>query len=362
MDKNENILLYIYAAFLIIIGFMFAFVQMDGTTKRYPISGCLLCFYGIYLIISKKGYFALVNHLMMGVIAFFGIIVFAIVNAIGSAFFSLQIDLELIGDFIFPILFAITTCLHLLPLAKDKQEPQQEPQQQTNEFAELIENFAQNYNTQQPPQTQSKQAFVAQLDELVRNYEPPPLPKHSHVLKYRHEWHSALSKAELGKRYERYCGYLLEKDGWEVEYSGIVRGLKDGGIDLRAFREGRMIAAQCKFWERKRKIRSNTISQFIGDLDREIDEHPNLQVIGLFCCKNDNFDTGCKERLQSKGIWIHIKNYDNKYPCVKCIAASGLYYVPQHRDYDAIAFSIHRGDRHCYDEAEAEKLGFREAV
>ncbi|MDE7317811.1 MAG: hypothetical protein K2N12_08805 [Helicobacter sp.] len=146
------------------------------------------------------------------------------------------------------------------------------------------------------------------------------------------------------------------------EYSGIVHGLKDEGIDLRAFREGRMIAAQCKFWERKRKIRSNTISQFIGDLDREIDEHPNLQVIGLFCCKNDNFDTGCKERLKSKGIWIHIKNYDNKYPCVKCIATSGLYYVPQHRDYDAIAFSVHRGDRHCYDEAEAEKLGFREAV
>lgn len=187
-------------------------------------------------------------------------------------------------------------------------------------------------------------------------------PKHSHVLKYRNEWHSALSKTELGKRYERYCGYLLEKDGWEVEYSGIVRGLKDGGIDLRAFCEGRMIAAQCKFWERKRKIRSNTISQFIGDLDREMGEHPNLQVIGLFCCKNDNFDTGCKERLESKGIWIHIKDYDNKYPCVKCIAASGLYYVPQHRDYDAIAFSIHRGDRHCYDEAEAEKLGFRGAV
>lgn len=165
------------------------------------------------------------------------------------------------------------------------------------------------------------------------------------------------------KELERHpLGKWVKLRSHNKEYSGIVHGLKDGGIDLRAFREGRMIAAQCKFWERKRKIRSNTISQFIGDLDREIDEHPNLQVIGLFCCKNDNFDTGCKERLQSKGIWIHIKNYDNKYPCVKCIATSGLYYVPQHRDYDAIAFSIHRGDRHCYDEAEAERLGFREAV
>ena len=53
---------------------------------------------------------------------------------------------------------------------------------------------------------------------------------------------------------------------------------------------------------------------------------------------------------------------DNEYPCVKCIAASGLYYTPYHRDYDALAFSIHRGDRHCYDEAEAERLGFIGAV
>lgn len=179
------------------------------------------------------------------------------------------------------------------------------------------------------------------------------------VSDYRRAYYSQLSNKERGNRYERYCGYLLAINGWEVEYSGIVLGNKDKGIDLRAFQEGRMKVAQCKFWSGR--IRNATVSQFIGDLEREQDENANLQVIGVFFCKEDKFEEGCKERLEKKGISVQVQDYNNEYPCVKCILASKLYYTPYHAEYDTIRFSIQRGDRHCYDEQLAETLGFKKA-
>ena len=180
------------------------------------------------------------------------------------------------------------------------------------------------------------------------------------VSDYRRAYYNRLSNKELGKRYERYCGYLLAINGWEVEYSGIVLGNKDKGIDLRALKEGRMKVAQCKFWSGR--ITNATVSQFIGDLEREQDENANLQVIGVFFCKENKFEEGCKERLEKKGISVQIQDYNNEYPCVKCIFASKLYYTPYHAEYDTIRFSIQRGDRHCYDEQLAETLGFKKAT
>ncbi len=180
------------------------------------------------------------------------------------------------------------------------------------------------------------------------------------VSDYRRAYYNRLSNKERGNRYERYCGYLLAINGWEVEYSGIVLGNKDKGIDLRAFKEGRMKVAQCKFWSGR--ITNATVSQFIGDLEREQEENANLQVIGVFFCKENKFEEGCKERLEKKGISVQIQDYNNEYPCVKCILASKLYYTPYHAEYDTIRFSIQRGDRHCYDEQLAETLGFKKAT
>ena len=36
----------------------------------------------------------------------------------------------------------------------------------------------------------------------------------------------------LGQEYERYIGYLLEKEGWRVIYCGARKGKRDSGIDL----------------------------------------------------------------------------------------------------------------------------------
>ncbi len=40
------------------------------------------------------------------------------------------------------------------------------------------------------------------------------------------------NNVEIGRFYERYLGYLYEKNGWKVEYIGIEKGLEDLGRDL----------------------------------------------------------------------------------------------------------------------------------
>lgn len=216
-------------------------------------------------------------------------------------------------------------------------------------------------STSPQSESQASKERIQEIKEAIATMKRNAPVEHVEysVSDYRRTYYNRLSNKERGKRYERYCGYLLAINGWEVEYSGIVLGNKDKGIDLRAFQEGRMKVAQCKFWSGR--ITNATVSQFIGDLGREQDENANLQVIGVFFCKENKFEEGCRERLEKKGISIQVQDYNNEYPCVKCILASKLYYTPYHAEYDTIRFSIQRGDRHCYDERLAETLGFKKA-
>lgn len=178
------------------------------------------------------------------------------------------------------------------------------------------------------------------------------------VSDYRKAYYRLSYNKEHEKRYKRYCGYLLATNGWEVEYSGIVLGNKDKGIDLRGFQEGRMKFAQCNY---SGIVTHKMAQHFISCLEIEQKMNTNLQVIGVFFCKENKFEEGCRERLEKKGISIQVQDYNNEYPCVKCILASKLYYTPYHAEYDTIRFSIQRGDRHCYDERLAETLGFKKA-
>ncbi len=40
------------------------------------------------------------------------------------------------------------------------------------------------------------------------------------------------SQLEIGRMHERYLGYLYEKEGWEVQYRGLIDGYEDMGRDL----------------------------------------------------------------------------------------------------------------------------------
>ena len=47
------------------------------------------------------------------------------------------------------------------------------------------------------------------------------------------------------KQYERFCGLLLEKNGWSVQYT---KATGDQGADIIAEKNGNKIVIQCKQW------------------------------------------------------------------------------------------------------------------
>lgn len=74
------------------------------------------------------------------------------------------------------------------------------------------------------------------------------------------------SRAEIGRDYERYIGYLYEQEGYNVEYFGIQQGLEDMGRDLICKKGDVIHIVQCKCWSNKKQkvIHEKHINQLYG--------------------------------------------------------------------------------------------------
>lgn len=62
-------------------------------------------------------------------------------------------------------------------------------------------------------------------------------------------------------RFERTVGGWLARAGWLVEQRG---GTGDGGIDLLAFRDGRVLAVQCKCYRPDRAVAATALRDLFG--------------------------------------------------------------------------------------------------
>ena len=69
-----------------------------------------------------------------------------------------------------------------------------------------------------------------------------------------------------GIQYERYIGYLYEKDGFDVEYHGATMGKQDKGIDLICKKGKAVHVVQCKRLSPVKEIpvRENVVAQIYG--------------------------------------------------------------------------------------------------
>lgn len=72
-----------------------------------------------------------------------------------------------------------------------------------------------------------------------------------------------LTPAEVGRDYERYVGYVYERDGWHVQYRGILRGTADLGIDLVCWNDTSVHVVQCKRWSVGKLIDEAVIAKLI---------------------------------------------------------------------------------------------------
>lgn len=68
---------------------------------------------------------------------------------------------------------------------------------------------------------------------------------------------------DKGTEYELYVGSLYKKKGYYVEYNGINKGSRDGGIDLICHRGRYTEVVQCKCYS-SHSISRNEILQFYG--------------------------------------------------------------------------------------------------
>lgn len=183
--------------------------------------------------------------------------------------------------------------------------------------------------------------------------------------KYPSKYNIHLKPQELGKRYERYIGYLYEVDDYKVDFHGIIKGKADRGIDIVAKKKKEIIIIQCKRYGKDTLVRENTIQQLKGVLDTEKRKNLDKNVIARLYTANDNLDEFAQEELAHSEIEHIIEPYDDEYPLIKCnIGKDGekIYHLPGIGMYDRIKIEYSKNECYVQTEEEAKNLGFRKSI
>ena len=174
-------------------------------------------------------------------------------------------------------------------------------------------------------------------------------------------WKRKKSKWEIGRDFERYYGYLLERGGYNVTYFGIDKRLEDLGRDLIAENEKHILIIQCKYWSKNKKIHEKHICQLYGSaIEYRLSHEPEKEVVPVFVTHTDISDMA---RAFAQALKVSVKeNVDLKeYPAIKCNVATGIYHLPMDQQYDNFEIKPDRGDCYALTTQEAEDLGCRRA-
>ena len=178
-----------------------------------------------------------------------------------------------------------------------------------------------------------------------------------------------LSDWEVGKRYERYIGYLYERRGYKVDYDGITLNMEDRGRDLICTKDNEIIIIQCKNWSESKTIYEKHIFQFFGTVyyarmeeQRKNELYPR-HIKGLFYAttKLSNY---ALEAAKALDIEVNFEPIDKNYPCIKCNIRDGekIYHLPFDQLYDRAEIKPNTGEFYAKTCQEAENAGFRRAM
>lgn len=194
-------------------------------------------------------------------------------------------------------------------------------------------------------------------------------------------WKKKKTSWEIGRDYERFVGYLYEKDGWSVYYQGIFHGREDLGRDLICKKENLIEIVQCKNWRKDRTIYVNHINQLFGTtieyyIENIAKQNSTIQF-DLFdaiqsgklpkakLIASCTFSDEARSFAQTLGVQIVESFNFNHYPSIKCNVSrkdnEKIYHLPFDQQYDRTTIEEERNEYYVSTVHEAEKLGFRRA-
>ena len=178
------------------------------------------------------------------------------------------------------------------------------------------------------------------------------------------------SQAMIGRFYERYLGYLHERDGWEVEYIGIFKGLEDLGRDLICKKENQVKVVQAKCWSSEKLIHEKHIFQLFGTTQLYLMDETDIDLFAPNVRPVFITTTQLSEVAKRAAEWLEIavEEYyplDKTYPMIKCNinlrSQEKIYHLPMDQQYDKVKITPETGECYVKTTAEAEALGFRRA-
>lgn len=235
--------------------------------------------------------------------------------------------------------------------------PEYKQKEQELKSKALIETLEQSLNSIETKYNQSN-------NKVKTDYKKTYIPLDK-LVEYKNA--KNLSKDELGKRYERYIGYVYENLGYKVEFQGLKKGKKDRGIDLIAKKKKDILIIQCKRIRKDGFVRENTIQQLKGVVDTEKRKNPKKIVKGILYTVNDNLDQFASEELNYSDLEHIVLAHplNENYPLIKCNISGKnkekIYHLPHQALYDRIKIEINKGEKYVETEKEAIELGFRKA-
>ncbi len=168
---------------------------------------------------------------------------------------------------------------------------------------------------------------------------------------------------EIGRYYERYLGYLREREGWRVEYHGALRGYEDFGRDLVCTKGNVVEIVQAKCWSHSKVIHEKHVFQLYGTTTHFRLDNPFLVVRPVFTTTTRLSDAAA---AVAKDLDVRVETTPRPdfYPMIKCninpTTAERIYHLPFDQQYDRTQIRLH-GEFFASSVKEAEERGFRRA-
>lgn len=191
---------------------------------------------------------------------------------------------------------------------------------------------------------------------------------------------SRKSSFQIGRDFERYIGYLYEKQGYKVCYQGIIKGYEDLGRDLICKKGSLVEIIQCKYWASYKLIHEKHINQLFGTTVKYFVDNYSGQntldvssftsfvkkgyILPVFYTSTKLSDIA-KKFANTLGIKVFEDIHLESYPVIKChtnkLTGEKIYHLPFDQMYDRTNLEEEYDEFYAWKISEAEEKGFRRA-